>query len=58
MRWGDDIERGCEIKSLVQHRAPYDGESIVPVSRIGLVEDLVLPKRDSGAVGLMHPVKK
>jgi hypothetical protein len=58
MRWADAIDNGCEIKSVVMQIEAGPPEEVCRAARAGSNEDLILAERNSGAVGLMHAIKK
>jgi hypothetical protein len=58
MRWADAIESGCEVKSVVMQLEAGPPEEVRRAACAGTSEDLILPERNSGAVGLMNAIKK
>jgi hypothetical protein len=58
MRWADALESGCEIKSVVMQLEAEPPDEVLCRARAATSEDLILPERNSGAVGLMHAIKK
>jgi hypothetical protein len=58
MRWADAIDSACEIKSVVAQIEAGLPEEVGRAACAGSGEVLILPEHNSGAVGLMHAIKK